>query len=118
MCYHYALDLQLQATKSDCTCFYNSSAIHMIFIQDNFVAHMDASLMASTNNCHHCQWDFYSLDSSSTTLWVTDDTLHHPNGIGYFKVPIIKSPGYIYLDFYNLSLPATILSPTSIASDL
>jgi len=51
-CYLYTLDLQLQSTKSDCTCFYQSSTTQTIDFR-HLLAHMDAGWMASTSNCLH-----------------------------------------------------------------
>jgi len=62
---------------------------------DQLLAHMDAGSMASTTNCLQYLWNFQSLHGSATTLQVADDTAHHPIGIGYLKVPIIETPGYM-----------------------
>jgi len=72
--------------------------------------------MVSTTNRRQFLWGFQSLHGSAATLQVTDDTPHHPTGIGYLKVPIVEPPGYADVQtFYTPSLPAMIISPTSIA---
>jgi len=115
--YLYALDLQLQATQSNCSQFYQSAPT--LTDSDLLLAPMDTGSMASTTNCLQYLWNFQSLHGSATTLQVADDTAHHPIGIGYLKVPIIEALGYLTVwTFYTPSLPATILSPTSIALDL
>jgi len=116
--YLYALDIHLQDTHSDHTCFYQTTLLPPSSGAP-LHAHMDAGSMASTTDCLAFLWDFQSLDGSATTLRVADATPHHPTGIGYLRVPILESPGFTSVrTFYTPSLPATILSPTSIASDL
>jgi len=115
--YLYALNLQLQTMQSDQSCFYQIPSLTIESIQ--LLAHMDAGSMVSTTNCHQFLWGFQSLHGSAATLWVTDNTPHHPTGIGYLKVPIVEPPGYGDVrTFYTPSLLATIISPTSIVSDL
>jgi len=116
--YLYALDMHLQDTHSDCTCFYQTALLPP-FSGTPLHAHMDAGSMASTMDCLAFLWDFQSLDGSATTLHVANATPHHPTGIGYLRVPVLESPGFTSVcTFYKPLLPATILSPMSIASDL
>jgi len=80
---------------------------------------MDAGSMASTTDRLDFLSNFQSLHDTTPTLRVADDTPHYPTGIGFLKVPTIDPPGYASVQtFYTPSLPATILSPTSIASNL
>jgi len=66
-----------------------------------------------------CLWEFQLLHDSDTTLWVADDTAHHPTGIGFLKVPILDKSGFLLIcTFYTPSLPMTIISPSSITSDI
>jgi len=114
--YLYALDLQLQMNKSNQDDFYKSP-LHND--SDQLLAHMDAGSMASMTDQLDFLSEFQSLQDTATTLWVADDTPHYPIGIGYLKVPTIDPPGYTSVrTFYTPSLPVTILSPTSIASNL
>jgi len=116
-CYLYALDIHLQDMHSDCTCFYQTALLP--FSGAPLHAHMDAGSMASTTDCLAFLWDFQSLDGSATTLRIADATPHHPTGIGYLCVPVLETPGFTSVrNFYTPSLPATILSPMSITSDL
>jgi len=114
--YLYALDLHLQETRSDRSTFYHQ---HAVFSQGpHLLAHMDAGSMASTTNHLDYLLDFHSLQGSTTTLHIADDTPHHPTGVGYLKVPTLGSPGYLLVrTFYTPSLPVTILLPASITSD-
>jgi len=81
-------------------------------------AHMDAGSMASTTDHFEYLWEYQSLHGSSATLRVADATPHHLTSIGFLKVPIVGSPGFLSVcTFYTPSLPATILSPASITSD-
>jgi len=91
--YLCAFDLQLQATQSDHSQFYQSAPT--LTDSDQLLAHMDARSMASTTNWLWYLWNIQSLHGSTTTLQVADDTAHHPIGIGYLKVPIIEDPGYM-----------------------
>jgi len=112
--YLYALDLHLFETNSDCTQFYADP----LPINEHILwAHMDAGSMTNTTNCVDYLWDFKLLQNVTTTLCVTDDTPHHPIGIGFLKVPMHGSPDYLLVQtFYTPTLPAIILSPASITT--
>jgi len=59
-----------------------------------------------------------SLFMALQQLHVADATPHHLTGIGFLKVQIVGSPGFLFVHtFYTPSLPATILSPASITSN-
>jgi len=78
---------------------------------------MDARSMASTINCSNYLWNYHPLHNSDTTQ-VADNTPHQLHGIGYLKIPILGHPDTILVcTFYMPSLPATIISPSSIASN-
>jgi len=114
--YLYALDLQLQLNKSNWDDFYKSP-LHND--SDQLLAHMDAGSMASTTDQLNFLLDCQSLQDTAPTLRVANNTPHYPTGVGYLKIPTIDPPGYASVrTFYTPSLPATILSPTSTASDL
>ena len=79
--YLYALDLHLQDTNSDRSTYYDQS---MSFtLGPHLYAHMDAGSMANTTNHIDYLWDFHSLEGSTMTLNVADDTPHHPTGVGH-----------------------------------
>jgi len=101
--YLYALDLHLQTTQSNHSSYYNSSQSSEF---EQLRAHMDAGSMASTTNHLDFISNFQSLHGSTTTLWVADDTPHHPTGVRYLTVPILESPGFtsVCLDLLHSEL--------------
>ena len=114
--YLYALDLHLQDTRSDRSAYYDQSVSFPI--GPHLYAHMDAGSMANTTNRLDYLWDYRSLEGSTATLRVADDTPHYPTGLGYLKVRTLGDPGFLMVrTFYTPSLPATILSPAAITSD-
>jgi len=113
--YLYALDLHLFATNLERTQYYVNASHQTDHLLQ---AHMDAGSMTSTTNRLDYLWDYKLIDGTSTTLRVADDTPHHPVGVGFVKVPISGIPNSLLVrTFYTPTLPATILSPASIASD-
>jgi len=114
----YALDLYLQDHPSGRPTYYQSALTHIS--ADHLCAHMDAGSMASTTDRLEYLWDVRSLTGTTTVLRVADDNPHYPVGIGYLRVPTLGSSGSFTLvrTFYTPTLPATILSPCSIATDL
>jgi len=112
--YLYALDLHLHETKQDHSTYFTSPAL-----VSPLLAHMDAGSMASTTNSLAFLWEFRPMDGSSITLCVADSTPHHPTGIGFLCIPILGPSHFASVrTFYTPSLPATIISPSSIATDL
>ncbi len=112
--YLYALDLRLHETKQDHSAYFASPTS-----VSPLLAHMDAGSMASTTNSLAFLWEFHPMDGSLITLRVANSTPHHPTGIGFLRIPILGPSGFASVwTFYTPSLPATIISPSSIATDL
>lgn len=83
-------------------------------------AHTDGGSMATTTNRKSYLWYYCKLSpvKQRPILRVADSREHHPVGIGFLRVPTKGSPGsHMARCFYTPTLPATILSPSSMARD-
>lgn len=83
-------------------------------------AHTDGGSMATTTNRREYLWGYRALSAEEQrpVLRVADSRAHHPVGVGFLRVPTRDSPGYrLTKCFYTPSLPATILSPSSMARE-
>ena len=78
--------------------------------------HVDGGAMTSCTDRLEYLWSYHSCTPAERELLpeltVADGTKHRPFGYGYLKIPIIESPGYLFVrTYYVPQIPATILSP-------
>ena len=86
-------------------------------------AHVDGGSIATTTDRLEylfCYRKFTSDERRTMVrLKVADDTVHVPEGAGYIKVPCRNGPDFLFVRcFYTPQIPATILSPDSVAWSL
>ena len=87
-------------------------------------AHVDGGSIATTTDRKEYLFSFRTFNpeeirTSVVRLKVADDSVHVPTGVGYLKIPCHTSPYYLYVKcYYTPQIPATILSPDSVAKSL
>ena len=86
-------------------------------------AHVDGGSIATTTDRLSYLYSYHEFTPDeirrTVRLKVADDTVHIPSGIGYLKVPCKKGSGHLFVRcFYTPQIPATILSPDSVAKSL
>ena len=86
-------------------------------------AHVDGGSIATTTDRLEYLFSYqkYTTDEllSVVRLKVADDTVHTPTGVGYLKVPCHGHSSFMFVKcFYTPQIPATILSPDSVAKSL
>jgi hypothetical protein len=82
--------------------------------------HIDGGAQASTTHKRRAIWAFQWMsekERASIRLKVADDTIHHPEGKGYVKVPLEGNKSKFVRIYYTPTLPVTILSPTAMAKE-
>jgi hypothetical protein len=119
----HALDMHLSVHALSRTEFYR----HICAVTPDLLgpgaplrAHTDGGSMATTTNRRDYLWDYHvlSAEEQRPILKVADARAHHPVGVGFLRVPTEGSKGYhLAKCFYTPSLPATILSPSSMARE-
>ena len=85
--------------------------------------HVDGGSVATVTdalNCLFCYRPFTPEELRTITrLKVADGTIHLPTGAGYLKVPCRNGPEFVFVKCYYVpQIPATILSPDSIAKSM
>ena len=86
-------------------------------------AHVDGGSIATTTERLEYLFSYHEFSPEerrrSVRLKVADDTIHTPTGVGFLKIPCHHSSGFMYVkSFYTPEIPATILSPDSVAKSL
>ena len=86
-------------------------------------AHVDGGSIATTTDRKEYLFSYHEFSATererTVRLKVADDTVHVPTGTGFLKIPCHQSPGFLFVkSYYTPQIPATILSPDSVARSL
>ena len=121
----HALDEEIILRNISVDEFYKeqNSSSPLLSKNSPLLAHVDGGALATT--CHllyyiYCYHEYTAEEAKRVPrLKVADDTLHRPIGEGYLKVPCKGTPPYRFVKtFYTPPIPATIVSPDALGSDL